>query len=329
MTSVYDSLPVSYGTGEVLEDKATDWRKNKLRTNAVAAVMKDSDKYWKGRSQRMYECGSSLQFAVSKTGEMRLYRADFCRDRMCPSCQKRRSLVVFHQVKNVCQAIQNDNPTFKYLLLTLTVPNVKADQLSDEIKHLAQSWKRLTLRADFKKSIKGWFRALEVTYNGERNDYHPHFHVLLCVPSGYFKKNYIKQERWLELWQECTRYPNITQVDVRAVKPNKKRADSDAISSAAAEVGKYATKPSNYIARLPDGDYMAVKHVVRELSMGIARKRLVAFGGIMKEYHSKLQLDDVESDSADLINVEGDKAAIDAVMIKVFRWNVGFSNYIG
>ena len=329
MTSIYDCLPVSYGTGEILDDKNTDWKKSKLRTNAVADVMEDSDSYWMGRSQRMFDCGSSLQFAVSLAGEMRLHRASFCRDRMCPSCQKRRSLVIFHQVKNVCQAIQNDNPTFKYLLLTLTVPNVSADNLSDEIKHLTKSWDRLTKRVQFKKSIKGWFRALEVTYSGERDDYHPHIHVLLCVPSNYFAKNYIKQERWLDMWRECTRYPEITQVDVRAIKPNPKRTDSDAVSSAAAEVGKYATKPSNYVGRLPGGRYMAIKHVVRELATGIARKRLVAFGGIMKEYHSKLSLEDVESDSVDLINLDGDKSAIDAVMVKVFRWNVGFGNYVG
>lgn len=329
MTSIYDGLPVEHGTGEILSDKITDWRKTKLRSNAVASVMKDHSKYWIGRSKRMEDCGSNLQFAVSKTGDMRLYRADFCRDRMCPGCQKRRSLVVFHQVKNVCQSIHNDYPTYKYLLLTLTVPNVKAENLSDEIKHLTQSWDRLCKRAFFKKSIKGWFRALEVTYNGDRDDYHPHFHVLLCVPSNYFSKNYVSQSDWLRHWQECTRYPHITQVDVRAIKPNKKRPESDAISSAAAEVGKYATKPSNYITRLPDGQYLAIKNVVRELSTGIARKRLIAYGGIMKEYHLKLQLDDVESDSVDLINVDGDTSAIDAVMIKVFRWNVGFGNYVG
>ena len=329
MTSIYDGLPVEHGTGEILSDKITDWRKTKLRSNAVASVMKDDSKYWIGRSKRMEDCGSNLQFAVSKTGDMRLYRADFCRDRMCPGCQKRRSLVVFHQVKNVCQSIHNDYPTYKYLLLTLTVPNVKAENLSDEIKHLTHSWNKLCMRAFFKKSIKGWFRALEVTYNGDRDDYHPHFHVLLCVPSNYFGKNYVNQSEWLRHWQECTGYPHITQVDVRAIKPNKKRPESDAISSAAAEVGKYATKPSNYITRLPDGQYLAIKNVVRELSTGIARKRLIAYGGIMKEYHLKLQLDDVESDSVDLINVDGDTSAIDAVMIKVFRWNVGFGNYVG
>lgn len=332
MSITYEDLPVTYGTGEILED-SHDWRTSKLKTNAVALELD-----FVGRSQRMFDCGSSLSFAVSAENEMRLHRAFFCKDRMCPSCQKRRSLVLFHQVKNICQSIQNENPTYKYLMLTLTVPNVKAENLSDEIKHLMKSWKRISERKEFKSKIKGWFRALEVTYNSERDDYHPHFHVLLCVSSNYFNgKNYIPQARWLELWQEATRYPQITQVDIRAIKPNKKRmakaADSkpdiDAVSSAAAEVAKYSVKPSDYLTKLSDGTWVADKPIVNQLAESLNYKRLVAFGGIMKEHLKKLKLADVDSSEIDLINIEGDKAAIDAVMIKVFRWNVGFSNYIG
>ena len=340
MSITYEDLPVTYGTGEILKD-SHDWRTSKLKTNAVALELD-----YVGRSQRMFDCGSSLSFAVSANNDMRLYRANFCRDRMCPACQKRRSLVLFHQVRNICQSIQNENPTYKYLMLTLTVPNVKAENLSDEIKHLMKSWDRLTKRKEFKSKIKGWFRALEVTYNSDRDDYHPHFHILLCVSSNYFKKNYITQARWLELWQEATRYPQITQVDIRAIKPNKKRQfknqlnlidspageinpDIDSVSSAAAEVAKYAVKPSDYLTKLDDGSWVADKLIVNQLAESLNYKRLVAFGGIMREHLQKLKLADVDSSEIDLINIEGDKAAIDAVMIKVFRWNIGFSNYIG
>ncbi|WP_176719663.1 protein rep, partial [Salinivibrio sp. SS3] len=169
---------------------------------------------------------------------------------------------------------------------------------------------------------------LEVTYNGDRDDYHPHYHVLVCVPSGYFKKNYIKQERWLELWQEATKYPHITQVDVRAIKPNPKRPNSDDISSAAAEVGKYATKPSNYVVKGPDGNYYAFPKVVEQLADSIRGRKLVAFGGLMLEYSKNLGLVDVESDSVDLINVGEDSAEITAVMVKIFHWNIGLRNYV-
>ena len=322
MSIAYDSLPVIHGTGEILKD-SHDWRTSKLKTNAVALELD-----YVGRSQRMFDCGSSLSFAVSANNDMRLYRANFCRDRMCPACQKRRSLVLFHQVKNICQSIQNENPTYKYLLLTLTVPNVKGENLSDELTHLMKSWDRISRRKEFKSKIKGWFRALEITYNSERDDYHPHFHVLLCVSSNYFGKNYIPQARWLELWQEATRYPQITQVDIRAIKPNKKR-DSDALSASAAEVAKYSTKPSDYIKKQPSGSWMANKAIVNQLAESLSYRRLVAFGGLMKDHLKKLKMADVDSSEVDLINIEGDKATIDAVMVKVFRWNIGFSNYIG
>lgn len=329
MTILYDGLPIIHGTGEILSDNKKNWRKTKLRTEAVAQSLDvNESKAMLGRHVRMMDCGASLTFAVSSTGDKRLTFANFCRDRMCPGCQKRRSLVIFHQVKNICNSIQKDNPTFKYLLLTLTVPNIKEDQLSSEIKHLHTSWDKLRRRKAFQKGVRGFFRALEVTYNGERDDYHPHLHVLLCVPSGYFKKHYISQQKWLEMWQQCTKYPHITQVDVRAIKPNPKRKESDSISSAAAEVGKYATKPSNYVAELPNGDFIACKGVVRGLAKGIAGKRLIAFGGIMSEYHKMLKLADADSDSVDLIHVENESASIDAVMKQVYRWNVGLRQYV-
>ena len=237
-------------------------------------------------------------------------------------------MAIFHQVKAVCQSAQKENPTLKYLLLTLTVPNITADRLSDEVKHLTKSFDRLMKRAEVKRSVKGFFRALEVTYSGKRDDYHPHFHVLLAVPSNYFTKNYINQNRWLELWREVTRYPEITQVDIRKIKPNRKREGSSSIESAAAEVGKYATKPSNYVCELPDGNYIAHAKAVKDLALGIRNKRLIAFGGILKEHHKLLNLQDVESDSVDLVHVGEENDTIEAVMVQVFRWNVGLRQYV-
>ena len=327
MTMVYQDLPVIHGTGEILKDDRADWRNLKLKTQAVAGVLPIDSKYWLGRSQRMFECGSTLEFAVNAQGNKRLIRALFCRDRICPSCQKRRSMVMFHQVKAVCQVLQKQHPTMRYLLLTLTVPNVKAEKLSEEISNMTASFYRLMKRAEVKRATRGFFRALEVTYNGVRDDYHPHFHVLLAVPSGYFKKHYIRQSRWLDLWRESTRLPEITQVDIRPVKPNPKREGATDIESAAAEVGKYATKPSNYTCKDINGNWYAAEKPVRELAASIKGKRLVAFGGVMKDIHAKLHLQDVESDNVDLVHTGEENQLIDAVMVQVFRWNVGLKQY--
>ncbi len=328
MKIIYEDLPVFYDTGEILEDK-TDWRTLKLKSSAVSHVMIGHEKYWLKRSERMLDCGSLLRFSVSRTGEKRLISAQFCRDRMCPACQKRRSLVMFHQVKDVCLSLQSEYKSTAYLLLTLTVPNVPEDKLKAEIALMNKAWSSLSKKVEFKKSIWGWFKALEVTYNQNANTYHPHFHILLAVPSEYFKgKRYINQARWLELWQIATKNKKINQVDVRRVKPNPKRKNSTAIESAAAEVGKYATKPSNYITKVSDDEYKANKKVVRDLAVNLKGKRLTAFGGRMKEHYIKLQLADIESDEVDLINVSGQDDLIDAVMVQMYRWNVGFKQYI-
>lgn len=328
MESIHDALPKIKGTGEVLRDGKTDWRKLKLKSLAVSRVFDVNDKVMLGRSQRMFECGSTLQYIVNSANEKRLYKADFCKDRMCPACQKRRSLVVFHQVKNVCSAISQDHPKYKYLLLTLTVPNVGINDLPEKISDMAKAWKRLTLRKEFVNATKGWFRTLEVTHNCTRDDYHPHYHVLVCVPSSFFTKHYIKQDRWLGLWQESMKDNSITQVDVRVIKPNPKKIESDAVSSAAAEVGKYATKPSDYLVKVPASvGYIAVEKVVRDLAKSLTRRKLIAFGGIMLDYSKLLKLQDVESDSIDLVNTGDDSEQIEAIATQIFRWNIGLNNY--
>src|SRR5699024_1222608 len=70
--------------------------------------------------------------------------------------------------------------------LTLTAPNVPAEELNDEIKHYNHSFKKLMERKEVKNIVKGYARKLEITYNEERDDYHPHFHVLIAVNKSYF-----------------------------------------------------------------------------------------------------------------------------------------------
>lgn len=103
-----------------------------------------------------------------------------------------------------------------FIFLTLTTPNVSKEDLENEIKHYNQSFRRLSNRTKFKKVVKGYVRKLEITYNKNRDDYHPHFHILIAVNKSYFKdtKSYISQSEWLTLWRDVTVMPEITQVFV-------------------------------------------------------------------------------------------------------------------
>src|SRR5699024_12313871 len=122
--------------------------------------------------------------------------------------------------------------------LTLTAPNVPAEELNDEIKHYNHSFKKLMERKEVKNIVKGYARKLEITYNEERDDYNPHFHVLIAVDKNYFNNSwsYIKRDRWLELRQQVTKNPLITQVDVSKVRSLKENSIF--------EIAKYSAKDS-------------------------------------------------------------------------------------
>lgn len=95
-------------------------------------------------------------------------------------------------------------PKARWLFLTLTVRNCEVSELSVTLKVMNEAWQRLVKREEF-KPVQGWLRTTEVTRGKDRSA-HPHFHVLLMVPPSMLSGvNYIKQPRWVELWQEALR----------------------------------------------------------------------------------------------------------------------------
>ena len=215
-----------------------------------------------------------------------------CRVRLCPMCAWRRNLKIGSHARKIFNYVESNEEyanRYDYLLLTLTVPNCKGVELSSTIDLLMQSFDRLMKRREVKRIVKGWYRGLEVTYNkyefitsflykrcknyfdslglgvGDNNPnfntYHPHFHVLLCVPKSYLvhhsaDRGYLSNEKWLQLWRECTKNDNITQVDVRPVKAKKRKRNLDVVNEpvqqnglidAICEVTKYAVKDKDYI----------------------------------------------------------------------------------
>jgi plasmid rolling circle replication initiator protein Rep len=190
------------------------------------------------------------------------------------------------------------------LLLTLTVPSVKGDDLNKLLDKMFKGWGRFIKRKVVDKPVRSWARFLEVTYNKERDDFHPHFHVLLMVPERYFRKEegiYIPRDEWLKLWQESMRDDRITQVDIRPMKTK----GEGALESLVAEVAKYATKPSSYVEKNENGEYEADPHVIEHLHYGLKGRRLVGYGGAFKEIREEKKLVDVEE--ADLGDVEETK----------------------
>jgi plasmid rolling circle replication initiator protein Rep len=285
------------------------------------------------KARRILACGAVLVFVECPYGhERRLKYAEFCRWLLCPMCQWRKSLVIFHQLLAVCHTLHQRQPGTRYLLLTLTIVNVPAEELSAALDRMFRAWQRLTQRDQVRHIVLGWFRTLEVTYNRQNRTYHPHFHALLAVPPSYFGRNYIKHDRWLALWRESMRDPSIQFVNIKTVRPHDRIEGAHPLAGAVAEVGKYATKPGNYI-RATQGGYEADPDVVAVLAKVLHHRRLTAYGGVFNDIRKELQLADVEQ--ADLVRIEGAElpcqcSVCQSVMWEhIYCWQVGLGDYVG
>lgn len=274
------------------------------------------------RAERVINCGTYLEFVrEDNSSSCKLNSANFCRDRLCPMCSWRRTYKIYGQVSRVMDVIEND---YEFIFLTLTVPNVKSSDLPKKIDDMQKAFKQMI---QFDKRIKkicaGYFKALEVTHNKNRysksfDTYHPHFHVIIAVHKGYFSgADYIRQSDWLSIWRRVMHDNSITQVDVRKCK-NVSTSESEqankSISSAVAEVAKYAVKDSDYL--IPWSQTLTDSSVKTFLS-SLASRRLVSFGGIFYKVKQQLKLDDVED--GDLVHVDGYKLRND-VALQIYRW---------
>lgn len=282
--------------------KERPWKKNKDLSSAVLkAVLSKPGLERYGESIK--NCGSSLRFANCYDHGKRLAEAYFCKCRMCTMCQWRRSLAVQKQVLDLTHSHLEERSTDVPLLLTLTVVNETGCNLNKTIDRMYAAWTKLMRRKVVDSAVTSWVRLFEISRNNERDDYHPHFHVMLMVPRQYFRKDrglYIIRDEWLRLWQESMGDDRITQVDIRTMK--KKGAVS--LESLVGEVAKYATKPLSYIMKDKNGELVADPDVVEELHYALKGRRLVGFGGLFNRIRKERKLLDVEA--VDLVSLEND-----------------------
>lgn len=299
---------------EILTDnrksgKERPWALYKLSNGYIAMAYDEVDK---SKAERLRTCASWLEFAKTEGG-LRLHKANFCRVRLCPICQWRRSLKTFGQVYKIVSVAQAD---YSFIFLTLTIKNVEGDALKESLDSLSKSWDRFIKYKDIKSVVKGYYRGCEVTHNVTEDTYHPHFHCLLAVNKSYFtSRDYLSQAKFTSLWQKAARLNYVPQVDVRKVK-------ADNVQGVCAEVAKYAVKTSDVICF---DDWDLTVDTVATLDKALDKRRFIAFGGCFKEIHKKLNLDDVES--GDLVHTSDE--AVDKTQERVlYAWHTGYNQYV-
>ena len=368
-------------TGECLEDRSKNgrvkpWKQHKQTTEKLGECYIFIG--WEKKAENVQRCASYLEFqkcTVDESHHSKLVDANFCRDRMCSQCQWRKSMRQFSVAVKVGHELSRrekeaGRPESQFIFLTLTIPNVPLEKLSDAIDELFAGWKRLRERKkvrdiarlyyrnpyDKRKVIPlAYHRALEITYNATTNTFHPHIHAAIVVSPNYFKRGYIKQERWLEMWREAMRMPEITQVDVRKIRGKK---GQDEITSGFAEACKYSLK--YWASTLSKEELKRIKKkakaagvdfgmeghiwmretlektasVVQQLSSALQNRRLVQFGGILRDIKRELKLKDAE-EGGDLVNTSDEKTECNCpvcgadTISHLYRWFSDVRDYIG
>lgn len=306
--------------GQVLVDKNKkgkdrNWRGRKILSLKLAGIFNELG-YAEKLVERIASCGDTLRFIRQEDGSLKLYQAYFCKNKLCPMCNWRRSMKYSYQTSQIVDEVIKEQPKGRFLFLTLTVKNVPGVELNDTISSLTKSFDRLFKRARVQKNLIGYLRSVEVTYNEQEDSYHPHIHVLIMVKPSYFSgagNNYITQKEWGDMWSQSLKVDYVPMVDIRSVKEKGK-----GLKGAILETAKYPVKPIELDVEN--------KQVVEDLYKGLYRKRQLGYGGLFKEIRKKLQLSDIEN--GDLVHTSDDKENISKGTEIVAIWNATKQNYL-
>lgn len=238
----------------------------------ILTALKDTENYSDEIAERIINCGTYIHMQGQKiTG------ANFCKHKLCPVCQWRKSRRVFGQISEVQKVLSKDY-NYRYLFLTLTLKNVK--DLQKGIEHILQAFKRLQDARTFRKTVKGYIRTLEITYNKDTKEWHPHIHTIIAVKNNYFTDSYLSQTEWASMWKCAADIDYNPIIDIRTITQDKEAA-------AVAEVAKYAVKPLDVDAAENKiqvyTDFLQATYKRRLRSMGGAYRKIAKQIGLLQD----------------------------------------------
>jgi plasmid rolling circle replication initiator protein Rep len=276
---------------------------------------------YNGRSEYLKCCANFLEFIKEvESGKRSLFKAGFCKDTLCPMCQWRKSLKIFHNVSKIMDKIEERHKNYVPLFLTLTIKNCKMSELSKTLDKIFKGWHIFLNHSQVERITKGWFRALEVTYNEKSKEFHPHIHAIILVEKSYFKGNdYMKTEEWVRIWRLSAKLDYDPVCDIRRTKTQKGKRKE------VAEVAKYTLKDSDILKKGRKKEL--TDEIIENLAESFKGRRIYAFGGEMKEISKEIGIK--KADGGDLVNIDGETYRGDiAVILERYQWHYGFSNYV-
>jgi len=156
-------------------------------------------------ANKLVHCGRHPQVLWSGSEERIVIASSRCKARICPSCGAARSRSLRASLLPIVREM--DSPR----LITLTLASSDAP-IREQIARLQRCWRRLRGRKAARAYLAGGLTVVEITYNAERDQWHPHLHILA-------EGSYWPQTSLANLWEAITGDSRI--VDIRAIHDRK------------------------------------------------------------------------------------------------------------
>lgn len=176
-------MSIPHERPKVKRDPVEKWKYYKMESQLMSQRMMLHPSLRK-RAVRMKACGDVLGAEKCPVcGKIHIRGGHNCNDRLCPLCQWRLSATRFRQMIN-CLTVLDDTLTAENAtvgMLSLTLKNVPVYRLRETLEKMAAAWKIMRQRKCFDALVIGAARSVEITYNSDLKNYHPHIHIFLIT----------------------------------------------------------------------------------------------------------------------------------------------------
>ena len=270
-----NTIPVTKSQGKQKENFTADAQKKVAKLQIKKADNKAVIDWLIGQrmqkeietAYKIYQCATYVKFS-DDNGQAKITDANFCRQRVCHVCAWRRQAKFLSQITPILA--QTSAEGYEFIFVTLTVKNATYKRLKCTIDNMMSAYNKLLGRSKIHKAFAGVIRSMEITYNPERGDYHPHIHMLVAVKPEYFFNPdlYITKDEMLSIWSSCAKLNYLPSIDMEKVTNSTK---------ASIETIKYALKPSIYEEALKGFYYL------------LRGRRLISFSGIFSKYRKDFE----------------------------------------
>lgn len=175
----------------------------------------------------------------------------YCNNRWCLTCNRIRTAKMINGYSASIESFKDSQ------FVTLTIPNVKAKDLRLAIDKMNTDLRAITKNLKKTYGIKlQALRKYESTYNKERNDYHPHFHLIV---DG--KETAI---RLVDLWLKRNKKADRGGQDIT-------QANDNSLTELCKYFTKIIAKDNDYNPKALDIMFRAVKSKRTFQSIGISK----------------------------------------------------------